>query len=71
MKKSAIMIDDWKLPIFSRHLVAAGFHYEELPGLHRKALLLHIEHEDGTQQKMAQTVLAANTEAAKTRKSRK
>ena len=29
MKKAAIGLDEWKLPIFRRHLDAAGFKYDE------------------------------------------
>ena len=28
MKKSAVALDDWKLPIFKKHLDAAGYKYE-------------------------------------------
>lgn len=28
-KKAAIGLDDWKLPIFKKHLDAAGYKYEE------------------------------------------
>jgi hypothetical protein len=28
-KKAAVCVDDWKLPIFRRHLDAAGYTYEE------------------------------------------
>ncbi len=28
-KKAAVGIDDWKLPIFRKHLDAAGYKYEE------------------------------------------
>ena len=29
MSKAAVALDDWKLPIFKRHLDAAGYKYEE------------------------------------------
>lgn len=28
-KKAAVVLDDWKLPIFKKHLDAAGYKYEE------------------------------------------
>lgn len=28
-KKAAVGLDDWKLPIFKKHLDAAGYKYEE------------------------------------------
>jgi hypothetical protein len=63
MKKAAIAIDTWKLPIFSRMLVAKGYHYEQVPGLAPDTLLLTV-HTDNLQA-LAQTVLACNNEAAK------
>ena len=63
-KKAAIVIDAWKLPIFSRVLVAKGYHYTEGPGLTKETLNLYV-HTDNMQA-LAQTVLACNKEAAKT-----
>lgn len=63
MKKAAIAIDTWKLPIFSRILVAKGYHYEEGPGLTPGTLHLYV-HTDNMQA-LAQVVLACNQEAAK------
>lgn len=63
-KKAAIAIDTWKLPIFSRHLVSKGYHYTEGPGLAPDTLLLTVTTDN--LQALAQTVLAANTEAART-----
>ncbi len=31
MKKAAIGIDNWKLPIFTRHLEGAGYSFEQFP----------------------------------------
>lgn len=28
-KKAAVAVDDWKLPVFRKHLDAAGYKYEE------------------------------------------
>ncbi len=33
MKKAAVVIDKWKLSIFDKHLRAAGYSYETLPGV--------------------------------------
>ncbi len=63
MKKAAIAIDAWKLPIFSRNLVAKGYHYTEGPGLTKGTLLLYVETDN--LQALGQTVLACNQEAAK------
>ena len=63
MKKAAIAIDAWKLPIFSRILVEKGYHYTEGPGLTKGTLHLYV-HTDNMQA-LAQTVLACNKEAAK------
>lgn len=63
MKKAAIAIDAWKLPIFSRNLVAKGYHYTEGPGLTPGTLFLYVETDN--MQALGQTVLACNKEAAK------
>lgn len=63
MKKAAIAIDRWKLPIFSRNLVAKGYAYTEGPGLTKGTLFLYVHTEN--MQALAQTVLACNKEAAK------
>jgi len=40
MQKAAIVIDVWKLPVFERHLAAAGYEFEQRPGLTGKTLTL-------------------------------
>lgn len=40
---AGIAIDNWKLPIFKRHLDAGGFSYTEHPGLTADALVLKVE----------------------------
>jgi len=60
--KAAIAIDTWKLPVFEAHLKAAGFEHTTSPGLASGTLMLVVETERG--QALAQTVLAANKEAA-------
>jgi hypothetical protein len=63
--KAGIVINQWKLPIFSRHLQAAGFHYEQMPGPVPDTYLLTANFEREQQQRIAQVVLAANVEASK------
>jgi hypothetical protein len=57
---AGIVLDDWKLPIFKRHLDAAGFTYTEHPGLTAGTLILNVPFED--QSKLTPIVRAANTE---------
>ncbi len=62
---AAIAIDKYKLPVFSKRLVEAGFHYEQLPGVTSDSLMLSVTYKQEDQQKLAQLVLAANKEATK------
>jgi hypothetical protein len=64
--KSGIAIDDWKLPIFERHLTQAGYAFENLGELTKGILLLTIETDNQTA--LAGVVVAANEEAHKTGK---
>ena len=43
MKTIGIAIDNWKLPIFKRHLDAAGYTYTEHPGLTDDAMILKVK----------------------------
>lgn len=63
--QAAIAIDTYKLPIFSKRLVAAGFHYEQFPGLSSDSLLLTVQYELSQQKKLTQVVNAANQESKK------
>lgn len=45
MKKAAIIIDRWKLPIFKKHLGAAGYSYIEQRALIKDLLTLTIKFE--------------------------
>jgi len=67
--KAGIVIDDWKLPIFARHLSQAGYSYEKRPGVTKDTLLLTVE-TDGART-LETVVRAANTEAADTSKIRR
>jgi hypothetical protein len=63
MKKAAIAIDAWKLPIFSRILVERGFSYTQESGLTEDTYLLIVETD--RMQALAQACLACNQEASK------
>lgn len=45
MKTVGIAIDDWKLPVFKRHLDRAGYSYTEHPGLTKDMLFLKVKAE--------------------------
>ena len=45
MKTAGVIIDDWKLPIFKRHLDAAGCSYTEAPGVTNDTLTLKVQYE--------------------------
>ena len=61
--KAGIAIDDWKLPIFERHLTEAGYFYEKKTGVTKDTLLLTVETDDLAA--LEPVVVAANVEAAK------
>jgi len=42
---AGIVIDAYKLPVFKRHLDAAGYSYDEHPGLTEGTLLLRVKYE--------------------------
>lgn len=43
MKTAAVAIDAWKLPIFKKHLDAAGYTYTEGPGVTADTLILSVK----------------------------
>lgn len=45
MKTAAVVIDDWKLPTFKKHLDAAGYTYTEHPGITKETLTLKVRYE--------------------------
>ena len=63
MKRAAIAIDTWKLPIFKKHLDKAGYTFTEHDGLIRGTLTLHVDYEWVAALKPV--VEAANEECAK------
>lgn len=64
MKKAGIAIDEWKLPIFKRHLEQAGYTYENVGPLAPATLLLRVNTTNPVA--LLEVVKAANTEAAQT-----
>ncbi len=64
--KAAVMIDDWKLPIFERHLSQAGYVYQKGPGLTAGTLSLYVQTQDVVP--LGVVVRAANEEARRTGK---
>ena len=64
--KIAIAIDDWKLPIFERHLTGAGYFYTRGNGLTDGTLFLYVVTNDDPQ-KLEGVVRAANDEAARSK----
>lgn len=45
MKTAAVVMDDWKLPTFKKHLDAAGYAYTEHPGITKGTLTLKVKYE--------------------------
>lgn len=64
MKKCAIAIDDWKLPIFTRHLEQSGYTFKNNGSLIEGTLILSVE--TSNVDALANVIKAANTEAART-----
>ncbi len=62
--KVGIAIDDWKLPIFERHLKQSGYRFSNAGSLTPGALILTVETTNAAA--LADVVKAANTEAART-----
>lgn len=63
MKTAAVLIDSHKLPVFKKHLDAAGFKYTEQPGPTADTLLLKVEYKWVAD--LQPIIVAANTEAAR------
>ena len=62
MKVAGVVIDDWKLPIFHRHLGAAGYVYTQHPGITQGTLTLCVQYEWVS--KLKPIIEAANEECA-------
>jgi hypothetical protein len=61
--RAGIAIDEWKLPIFKRHLLDAEFEYTQTCGPAPDTLMLYVETTDLN--RLARVVKAANSEAAR------
>jgi hypothetical protein len=61
-KKAAVVFDDWKLPIFKKHLDAAGYKYEESVPFTPDTLVLKVHYEWA--HKLTPIIEAANRECA-------
>jgi hypothetical protein len=68
VKKAGVVIDAWKLPIFERRLADGGFVFRNCGHFVTGTLIVQVDVEDGKAQQLAQLVLAANNEAANTRR---
>lgn len=64
MKTAGVFIDAWKLTIFERTLRESGYTWTQHPGLAPKTLLLKVATDN--MQALAQVILRANQEAART-----
>jgi hypothetical protein len=64
MKKAAIAIDEWKLPIFERRLQHAGYSWTNAGHLTTGTLVLTVE--TTNLEALGVVVKAANDEAART-----
>lgn len=62
---AAIAIDEWKLPIFDRHLTQAGFQFEKVGALTAGTLTLKVT--TINLEALGAAVKAANAEAATAR----
>ena len=65
MKTVGIGIDLWKFSIFERHLKNAGYEFVSAKFV-GDSLMLRVKVADDKQQALAQVVLAANQECART-----
>lgn len=61
--KAAIVIEKWKLPIFSRHLHEAGFSYEDRGPLTVGAAEITLMVETPSREALQPVVIAAQWEA--------
>jgi hypothetical protein len=68
MPKAGIVIDNWKLPIFERHLTKAGYAYKWTPGFTEDTGVLTVELTRPTEAATLHPIVkAANDEAARTK----
>lgn len=65
MKQAGIVLDTYKLEVFKKHLDAAGYKYEQKPGISPDTITLMVEYEWASD--LQPIVEKANTEARKLR----
>ena len=70
MKRIGIVIDKWKLEIFTKVLNEAGYVFTRKPGLTKDTLILYIEIPDDEVAKLSDVVVVANNRAAKSKSKR-
>jgi len=64
MQKAGIAIDEWKLPIFKRHLEGAGYSFENAGRFTAGSLMLRVD--TTNLEALCEVIKAANAEAAMT-----
>lgn len=45
MKTAGVVIDNWKLPIFKKHLSKAGYSYTEHPDFTKDTMILKVSYD--------------------------
>ena len=65
--KAAIAIDNWKFPIFKRHLDEAGLSFKDESGLTEDSRLLTVETDVDSIGALQAVVVAANNEARRSK----
>ncbi len=63
-KKAGIVVDDWKLPIFKRHLESSGYTFENAGMFVPGSLMLRVHTTNLVA--LCEVLKAASTEAART-----
>lgn len=64
MPQAGIVVDNWKLPIFERHLTGSGYSFKGAGDLTKDVTVLTVVTDN--LEALAGVVKAANTEAAQT-----
>lgn len=65
MKKAAVMVDDWKLPVFRRRLEKAGFTYKDGGAPMVGITNLMVDYEEDQLAALATVVTESQAECAK------
>ena len=56
-KTAGVVLDAWKIAIFKKHLLNAGYNFVESLGLTPDTLLLQVSYEDSVDARNLQTIL--------------